>query len=110
MYHPPLRRGPSCTIAKRHEPSVLRKNQMRNSPAPHDYDVVDAMHTLHRPPGVPSFKKGAARFKGVDKVAVLMKRLDDAEYMAQWMNDLPSVSSDQNSIASAVSPAPLLES
>ena len=41
-----------------------------------------------------NFGKGAARFKGVDKVAVLMKKLEDAEYMAGWILDLPSVSSD----------------
>ena len=58
------------SIAKRREPSTLRLAQMRNSPAPHDYDVVGAMRQLRRPPGG-NFGKGAARFKGADKVALL---------------------------------------
>jgi hypothetical protein len=55
--------------------------------------ATEALRVLHKPPGG-NFGKGAARFKGVDKVAVLMKKLEDAEYMAGWILDLPSVSSD----------------
>ena len=92
MYHPSLQKGVSCTIKKRHEPSLLKLSAMRNGPAPHDYDVIGASAKLQRQPSF-TFGKSADRFKGIDKVSEMMKRLESTEAMEEFISDLPSVSS-----------------
>jgi len=78
MYHPPLRNGVSCTIKKRHEPSEMKLNQMRSGPAPHDYEHMASDAKLRKAPAF-TFHRAAPRFKGVDKVAEMMKMLDEAD-------------------------------
>ena len=96
MYHPPLSKGTSVTIKQRRVPSVLRAHQMRNSPAPHDYDVVGAARRLNREPSY-SFGRGAERFPGGDRITLMMRQLEDTEKMQKFMGDLPSVSTASGS-------------
>jgi hypothetical protein len=93
MYHPKLETGKSCTLKARRVPSLLRANQMRGLPAPHDYDVVGSSAILQAAPAF-TFFKGPARFKDGDRVTMMMKQLEDQEKMMAFMtHDLPSVSS-----------------
>lgn len=97
MYHPQLGKGLSCTLKARRVPSLLRQNQMASWPAPHDYDVVGASGILQKAPSF-TFFKGPARFKGADRVTVMMQQLEDQDKMIAFMtHDLPSVSSSTGS-------------
>jgi hypothetical protein len=70
------------------------QSQMRNAPAPHDYDVVGSSRKQQQQPSF-SFWKGPARFKEKDRVAEMMERLDGT--MSDVLGHVPSVSSVNSS-------------
>ena len=75
-YDPKLPKGVSHTIATRFTPS---KNSLNTTPSPasQDYQHLEAYKRINKPPSIPAISRASDRFKGEDKVAKMMRDMDD---------------------------------